>query len=73
MISQEDSRYTYEYPSYYKILPSIHEWHADELRIKNGIKVPDNFHYSSDKNNVWMSTSELKNWILANHHIVGKL
>ena len=31
--------------------------------IKNGKKVNDGFSYTSDKNNEWMSTSEVKSWI----------
>ena len=34
MISLEDSYSTYEYSSYYKILPQINEWGNDSLRIK---------------------------------------
>ena len=38
MISLEDSYSTYEYSSYYKILPQINEWGNDSLRIKDGKK-----------------------------------
>jgi len=63
MVSIEDSRYTYEYDTYYKILPAIHEWYTDETRIKNGIKVIDDFYYSSNNNTDWMSSKELLIWI----------
>ena len=33
MIGLEDAFYTYEYSDYFKILPSINEWHNDEERI----------------------------------------
>ena len=39
MISVEDSNYTYEYKSYYKILPSINNWNRDHKRIKSGKKL----------------------------------
>jgi UDP-N-acetylglucosamine 4,6-dehydratase/5-epimerase len=63
MISVEDAMYTYEYDSYYKILPAIHDWYRDETRIKNGKKVPDGFSYTSDNNKEWMTKGELKKWI----------
>ena len=71
MIGVEDALYTYEYPDYFKILPSINNWSADPLRIGNGIKVKSNFTYSSDTNTEWMSISELKNWIEKNHNKIG--
>lgn len=68
MIGQEDAPFTYEYgDSYYKILPHIHDWHCDKYRIKDGLKVNNDFVYSSDKNKVWMSIAELRNWIQANN------
>ena len=36
MISSEDSRYTYDYKDYYKILPSINGWNSDKKKIKSG-------------------------------------
>lgn len=72
MISEEDSLYTYEYDSYYKILPSIHEWYKEENRIKNGKKVPDGFSYTSDNNKEWMSVEELRDWIDKDLHNMVK-
>ena len=66
MISLEDSRYTYEYEKYFKILPQINKWSEDPKRIKDGLKVPLDFVYSSESNNDWMSVAELKSWILKN-------
>lgn len=63
MISTEDSYYTYEYPCYYKILPSIHGLNADPLRIKDGTLVPEGFSYTSDNNKEWMSKEDLQVWI----------
>ena len=73
MIGEEDSPYTYEYDDYYKILPSINNWHLCEKRIKNGVKVPENFIYSSDNNEHWMSRDELKEWIDLNHSKIGRI
>jgi Predicted nucleoside-diphosphate sugar epimerases len=59
MISSEDSLTTYSYDGYYKILPSINNWHKDKARIKEGIKVDEGFVYSSDNNDHWMTKDEL--------------
>ena len=32
-------------------------------RIKNGKKVNEDFFYSSNTNDLWMTNKELKNWI----------
>ena len=66
MIGAEDAHFTYEYPSYYKILPQINSWDKDANRIKDGKRVPEGFVYSSDNNYEWMSDGELQAWIDAN-------
>ena len=73
MISSEDSFSTYEYADYFKILPALNAWCNDPERIKEGIKVPEGFVYSSDKNPDWMSASLLREWIEKNRHKLGKL
>jgi len=73
MISVDDASSTFEYSNYYKILPQIHGWAKDDLRIKNGRKVPEGFVYSSDNNLEWMSSSDLKRWIDNNKDYVGKI
>ncbi len=73
MIGPEDAIYTYEYPEYYKILPSINNWSKDPERIGEGIKVDPKFLYSSDNNNEWMTISELKNWLSKNKQNIGKI
>ena len=66
MISQEDAHYTYEYKSYYKILPMIHNWHNDPMRIKDGLRVEEGFTYSSNNNIEWMSMETLVDWVTKN-------
>ncbi len=73
MISEEDARFTYEYDTYYKILPAIHDWYTDENRINGGRKVPDNFSYTSDNNIQWMSQEELNAWIDFEFHNMVKI
>ena len=73
MISSEDSVATYEYSSYYKILPQIFEWEKDNSRINNGKKVPADFIYSSNNNQEWMTESDLQKWINTNQNFIGKI
>jgi len=73
MISAEDAFYTYEYSDYYKILPNINDWGHCKDRIKDGVKVPDGFVYSSDNNTDWMSNDELNDWIVKNESKIGKI
>jgi len=73
MISQEDAAYTYEYHNHFKILPSINDWSNDPERIGDGIKVNENFEYSSNTNLDWMSVEELQNWIKENQKKIGKI
>ncbi len=70
MIGIEDSPTTYLYDDYYKILPTINEWGMDKSRIKDGKKVADNFVYSSELNDEWMSEKDLEDW-LENNYLVG--
>ena len=73
MIGLEDVPHTYEYKNHYKILPAIYNWSADPKRNKNGIKVDENFTYSSDTNKEWMSVNDLQQWISINSVRIGKL
>ena len=73
MIGIEDALYTYEYPGHFKILPSINDWAKDKARIGDGIKVPENFMYTSENNKEWMNISELQKWIEANKNKIGNI
>ncbi len=73
MIGPEDAHYTYEYPEYFKILPSINDWSKDSGRINNGVKVDPDFVYSSDNNEEWMEISELQEWIEKNCNKIGNI
>ena len=66
MISEDDAPYTYEYNDYYKILPSINNWHKDSKRVKSGKKVSIDFTYSSFNNTEWMTVDQLSKWIEKN-------
>jgi len=73
MIGVEDAPYTYEYDSYFKILPAIHDWSNDNLRIKDGKLVSKDFRYTSDKNPEWMEVEYLQSWIRENKEKIGKI
>jgi len=71
MIGEEDSAYTYEYSSYFKILPSINKWCNDPKRIGTGTLVDPSFTYTSNNNKEWMEISALKAWIEKNKNKIG--
>ena len=73
MIGAEDSYFTYEYPQHFKILPQINNWFDDKERVKDGVKVPEGFVYTSDSNPSWMSRSDLQAWIDVNANCIGKI
>lgn len=73
MVGVEDAPHTYEYPEHFKILPAIHNWSADPFRIKDGVKVADDFTYASDNNADWMSDEALLAWIEANRDRIGAI
>lgn len=71
MIGRDDAFFTYEYDDYFKILPGINDWSECEKRIKNGVKVSEEFDYTSNNNTVWMSPQQLSDWIHANLEKIG--
>ena len=73
MIGPEDAPHTYEYEDHYKILPAIYNWSSDPERNKDGVKVGENFVYSSEINQEWMSVEDLQRWIEDNRHKIGKI
>lgn len=73
MIGQEDAYYTYAYKEHFKILPAINNWDKDYNRIKDGVRVPEGFSYTSDNNPEWMSPSTLNEWVQANMGKIGNI
>jgi UDP-N-acetylglucosamine 4,6-dehydratase len=73
MIGEEDSFYSYEYRDHFKILPAIHGWDQDPLRIKDGKRVKEGFSYTSLNNTEWMSPAELDAWIAINREKIGQI
>lgn len=73
MIGPEDAPHTYEYVEHYKVLPAIHDWSKDPMRINGGCLVAHDFTYSSDNNKDWMSIASLQAWIELNREKIGKI
>jgi UDP-N-acetylglucosamine 4,6-dehydratase (inverting) len=72
MIGLEDSNHTFEYESYYKVMPAIDSF-GNGTRIKKGNKVPAGFIYTSDKNTEWMTVETLRAWIEAHYAKLAKI
>jgi UDP-N-acetylglucosamine 4,6-dehydratase (inverting) len=60
MITEEDSRLTYNYGDHYIIYPHFDWWDSYKHLKKGGIKVPDGFRYSSDNNEEWLSEEVMR-------------
>jgi UDP-N-acetylglucosamine 4,6-dehydratase len=73
MIGLEDAPHAFEYEGHYKILPAIHNWSSDPLRINGGAKVEESFLYTSDNNKKWMSVEALRSWIDAHRSKIGSI
>jgi UDP-N-acetylglucosamine 4,6-dehydratase (inverting) len=63
MISLEDAPHTYQHENHYKILPAIHNWSSDPSRNSGGVRVGEQFKYTSDTNPDWMPAESLQAWI----------
>ena len=73
MIGPEDAHRTFEYHDHYKVLPAIHNWSSDPVRINDGTLVAPDFTYCSDNNTDWMSIASLQLWIEQNRDHIGKI
>ncbi len=73
MIGAEDAQYTYDYGTYYKVLPAINQWSDDPIRVNKGKKVSPDFTYCSNTNKDWMTVETLQNWININKGKIGKI
>ena len=73
MIGLEDAAHTYEYEDHFKVLPAIYDCSSDASRINDGVKVKEDFIYSSDKNTEWMPAEVLQAWIETNKDKIGRI
>lgn len=60
MITVHDSRSTVDMGEYYVVQPEMEWWPKNPI---DGCPVPDGFHYSSDKNEKWLTADELTEMI----------
>ena len=63
LISIDESRYTYEFSDYYKILSPLNNWDDSKKRKRFGKRVFEGFSYSSDTNKKWLSGKKLNSWL----------
>jgi UDP-N-acetylglucosamine 4,6-dehydratase/5-epimerase len=56
-----------------RFLPTIYNCSSDQERNKGGVKVNDNFCYSSEVNKEWLSVDDLKQWIYIDTNKIGKI
>ena len=71
MISAEDAPHTYEYDTYYKIVPAINCMGQRDPRQERPARSRPDFVYTSDTNTEWMSVETLRAWIEANRTAMG--
>ena len=45
----------------------------ESMIINNGVRVPENFTYSSNNNTEWMSIEALQDWIYKNKDKIGRI
>ncbi len=60
MITEEDSRNTYEYDDHYIIYPVFDWWDYRKHFKEGGRRVPEGFRYSSDRNDWWLTVDDLR-------------
>jgi UDP-N-acetylglucosamine 4,6-dehydratase len=61
MIPEDDARNTLEYDNYFAILPTYRDEYRQEYMNKNsGKPCPEDFRYSSDSNNQWLSVKDMR-------------
>lgn len=60
MVTKYDSAHTYDYKSFYIIYPNFEWWNTAKHFTKGGKKVKDLFEYSSEKNEQWLSVSDMR-------------
>ena len=67
LVTEEDGRNTVELDDKYVILPNRAWWRNDNYA--HGTPVPDGFIYTSDRNDCWVTSTELLEMIESNHDL----
>lgn len=60
MVSQDDSKYTYEYDKYYVVYPHFDWWKSRRYSNVSGNPVKKGFEYNSGNNLEWLSVEQLR-------------
>ncbi len=60
MVTEEDSRLTYDYGDYYIIYPNFDWWDTNKHFKKGGKKVAEGFRFASDNNDTWLDVKEIQ-------------
>ena len=59
MISADDARLTREFDDHYVIQPQFGWWAERTRNVQKGNSVPDDFVYSSERNDTWMTVEDI--------------
>jgi UDP-N-acetylglucosamine 4,6-dehydratase/5-epimerase len=58
LLTEDESRHTYELPDRYVVLPEYASWQLRE--VEGGTRLPDGFRFASDTNDRWLTVDELR-------------
>jgi UDP-N-acetylglucosamine 4,6-dehydratase/5-epimerase len=58
LVTEDESRHSYELDDRYVILPEYSSWQVREVR--GGVRMAEGFRYSSDKNDRWLEVDDLR-------------
>jgi len=61
LLTEDEARHSKEFKEYFVIEPEYPFW--NERNLKNGMKIQDNFRYTSKDNEEWLSEKELKDMV----------
>jgi len=59
LISEDESRQTFELEDRYVIGPSFSQWNKQNIKNRGGELLPEGFSYTSDKNSEWLNSDSL--------------
>jgi len=60
MITQEDSRKTYDFGDHFIIYPQVDWWDINRHYTEGGKRIENGFQYSSDSNDQWLTVEQIK-------------
>lgn len=63
LLTEDESRHALEFDDHFVVEPEYHWWNFENW--KNGRRLPDSFHYSSENNKQWLKDEELMEMVSA--------